>query len=183
MIRQAIDILREINVKFREAEQGLYIVDAAEMMAKLAATAIDAGARIIHEVRVEDVIYRENPLRVVGVAVQWNAELLSGLHVDPLLITSKAVVDAIGHDAEVLRVATKKIPGSNIVIKGEKSAYTPLSEELVVKYIGEVIQGLYVAGMAVAALHGLPRMGPIFSGMLLSGKKVAEKIIEKLKAK
>ena len=46
---------------------------------------------------------------------------------------------------------------------------------------GEVCPGLYVAGMAAAALHGTPRMGPIFGGMLLSGRKVAEIIIHKLK--
>jgi thiamine thiazole synthase len=35
--------------------------------------------------------------------------------------------------------------------------------------------------MAVAAVHGLPRMGPIFGSMLPSGKRVAELIISNLK--
>jgi len=34
--------------------------------------------------------------------------------------------------------------------------------------------------MAVAALNQLHRMGPIFSGMLLSGRRVAEEIIRDL---
>lgn len=45
---------------------------------------------------------------------------------------------------------------------------------------GKVVEGLYVAGMAVATLKHLYRMGPIFSGMLLSGKKVAEEILKTL---
>ena len=55
------------------------------------------------------------------------------------------------------------------------------SENLIVENTGEVCPGLYVAGMAVAALKQTPRMGPIFGGMLLSGKKVAEKIVERLR--
>ena len=35
--------------------------------------------------------------------------------------------------------------------------------------------------MAVAAVHSLPRMGPIFGGMLMSGRRVAEVIAEDLK--
>ena len=43
--------------------------------------------------------------------------------------------------------------------------------------------GLYVCGMAVSAVSGTPRMGPIFGGMLLSGKKVANLIIKELAKK
>jgi len=55
------------------------------------------------------------------------------------------------------------------------------AERLVVEKTGEVCPGLYVAGMAVAALHGTPRMEPIFGGMLLSGEKAAKLITERLK--
>jgi len=98
------------------------------------------------------------------------------------MIESRAVVDATGHDAEVVSVAARKIPELGIELKGEKSAYSEISEKLVVEKTGKVAEGLYVTGMSVAAVHGLPRMGPIFGGMLLSGKKVAELIRDDLKA-
>jgi len=60
--------------------------------------------------------------------------------------------------------------------------WAPEGEKAVVEATGQVCPGLYVAGMAVATLYGLPRMGPIFGGMLLSGKKVAEEIIKDLSA-
>ena len=54
------------------------------------------------------------------------------------------------------------------------------AEAGVVEKAGEIFPGLCVAGMSVCAIFGLPRMGPIFGGMLKSGKKVAELINEKI---
>uniref|UniRef100_A0A7C4BC28 Thiamine thiazole synthase n=1 Tax=Ignisphaera aggregans TaxID=334771 RepID=A0A7C4BC28_9CREN len=177
----ATPILRDFGVRFeRDDEEGLYVLDSSELMAKLAVGAINSGAKIVLGVHVEDVIYRENPLRVEGVVIQWSAVSMAGLHVDPLFVRSRAVIDATGHDAEVLQIVVRKIPEASLVIKGEKSAYSELSERVVVEKTGIALPGLYVTGMSVAALHGLPRMGPIFSSMLLSGKKVAEIVVNDL---
>ncbi|MCP8322520.1 MAG: thiazole biosynthesis protein [archaeon] len=161
----ADDILREIGCRLEMVEDGVYVADTAAMMAKLAAGAIDAGAKIIFGVVVDDLIFRSSPLEIIGAVVQWTSVTMSGLHVDPLPIKSKAVIDCTGHDAEVLAVASRKIPELNIMIPGEKSMWATLAEKLIVENTGEVCPGLYVAGMAVAALHQTPRMGPIFGGM------------------
>ncbi|RLE56313.1 MAG: ribose 1,5-bisphosphate isomerase [Thermoprotei archaeon] len=181
----ADSILREIGCRLSEVEDGVYVVDPAEMIAKLAASAIDAGARIILGVSVEDLVYREegDEIKVCGVVAQWSAVQLSGLHVDPIGIVSSAVVDATGHDAEVIAIAKKKLPKLRLELKGFSSMNVPVAEKLVVEYTGRVCPGLYVTGMAVATLYGLPRMGPIFGGMLLSGRKVAEVIIEDLQSR
>jgi len=178
---EAREVLDEIGVKY-VVDDDLLVFDSSELMAKLAAAAIDKGAKVIHGVSVEDVIYRENPLRIAGVVIQWSAVFMAGLHVDPLFIYSKAVVDATGHDAEVLSIVSRKVPEAGITLPGEKSAYSEIAEKLVVEKTGRVLPGLYVAGMAVAALYGLPRMGPIFGGMLLSGKRVASIIESDLKS-
>jgi len=177
----ADEILREMGIKLIKVEEGVYIVDTAEFMAKLAASTISAGAKIIHGITVDDVIFRENPLRVAGVAVEWTATQMAGLHVDPIFISAKAVVDATGHDAEVISVASRKIPELGITIPGEKSAYSEVAEKLTVENTGMVALGLYATGMTVTEVKGLPRMGPTFGAMVLSRKKVAEDIIRDLR--
>jgi thiamine thiazole synthase len=179
---RALPILNEFRVKYEYvSEYDLYVLDSSELMAKLAAGAIDSGAKIIHGITVEDLIVREDPFRVVGVVVQWSAVPLAGLHVDPLFIYSRAVVDATGHDAEVLKILERKNPSAGVRLLGERSAYSELGEARVVEMTGKVVEGLYVAGMAVAALKHIHRMGPIFSSMLLSGKKVAEEIVREVR--
>lgn len=177
----ADNILKEVGCKLESLEEGLFVVDTAEIMARLACGAIDAGAKIILGVTVDDVIYRESPTRVVGVVVQWTSVIMAGIHVDPLAVKAKAVIDCTGHDAEVLAVASRKIPELGFSVQGEKSMWASLAEELTVKNTREVCPGLFAAGMAVAAVDQTPRMGPIFGGMLLSGAKVAQLVIQKLR--
>lgn len=179
--KDVMDILEDFSIK--SVEKGDFLVcDTSELMAKLAAKCVDAGAKIILGVTVDDVIFRENPLRITGVCVQWSAVEMSGLHVDPIFVESRAVIDATGHDAEVIAVASRKVP-LEIAVPGERSAFAEESEKLVVEKTGRIIEGLYVTGMAVAAVHNLPRMGPIFGGMLKSGKRVAKIVAADLKLK
>jgi len=178
----ADQILRDIKCPLEKVNENLFAADTSAMIAKLANSVIDAGAKIILGVTVDDVIFRNGkPPKITGVVLQWTAVVMSGIHVDPLGVKAKAVVDCTGHDAEVLSVASRKIPELNLFIQGEKSMWASEAEKLTVEKTGEVCPGLYAAGMAIAALHNTPRMGPIFGGMLLSGKKVAELIIEKLR--
>jgi len=179
--RPSDEILREINCSFYEVRNGIFVMDPAELIAKLASASINAGARFLLGVTVEDVIYRENPLRIEGVVIQWSAITLSGLHVDPIALRSRAVIDATGHDAEVVRIVARKIPEAGLKeIPGEKSMYAPEGERFVFEKTGKILPGLYATGMAVTAVFNGPRMGPIFSSMLLSGRKIAEIVIRDL---
>ena len=182
--RDVEGILRQINCRFSvyERNPNLLVVDSAYLMSSLAYSAVESGAKIIFGVTVDDVIYREDPLRITGVVIQWTPVIMSGIHVDPLMINARAVIDATGHDAEVINVAARKIPELNLAPRGEKSMYTEKSERVVVELSGKVVDGLYAAGMSVASLYNLPRMGPIFSSMLLSGKKTADVVIRDLRA-
>lgn len=175
---EAMPVVEDFKIRYKKSDQGLYTIDPPELIAKLAVGALDAGAKIILGAYVHDVIVRYEPPKIVGVLWNWTAVDLAKLHVDPIYTQSKALVDATGHGAEIVCIAAKKNPELEIRLAGEKSNWSEVSEKLVVEYTGKVAEGLYVTGIAVCAVYGLPRMGPIFGGMLLSGKKLAE-IIEK----
>lgn len=174
----AHEILEEVGVRLEPYSRGVWVADVAESIAKLAVGAIDSGARILLGANVEDLIIRNS--RVCGVVVQWSAVALAGLHVDPLALESRAVVDCTGHDAEIVGIAAKKNPELGIKLLGERSMDAVRAERAVVELTGEVFPGLWAAGMAAAAAKGGPRMGPIFGGMLLSGRKVADLISKEL---
>jgi sulfide-dependent adenosine diphosphate thiazole synthase len=175
-------LLEEIGVNLTDEGAGYYTADSVEASAKLIASAIDAGARLYNAITVEDVMMRDS--KVTGVVINWSAVNVAGLHVDPVTIRSKYVIDATGHAAEVCRVVQAKVgrlrtPSGKI--EGERSRWAEVGEKMTVKNTVEVFPNLYVTGMACNAVMGAPRMGPIFGGMLLSGKKVAELILRRKK--
>ncbi len=68
-LKNAKEILDDVGVRYVE-KGDLLVTDAAELIAKLAAKALDSGAKILLGVSVEDVVVRTNPLRVAGVVAQ-----------------------------------------------------------------------------------------------------------------
>jgi thiazole biosynthesis enzyme len=172
-------VLDEFDVKTTEYEKNYYTADAIECVCKIGSHAMTAGAKIFNCVSVEDVIIREN--RVTGLVIGWSPVEIARLHVDPLSISAEHIIDATGHDTEVLRVIERKAdmkfntPEGKIM--GERSMWAEKAEKLTIENTREICPGVFVAGMAANAAFGGPRMGPIFGGMLVSGKKAAELIL------
>jgi len=75
------------------------------------------------------------------------------------------------------RKADMKLNTETGKVMGERSLWADKAEKLTLKNTKKICPGVFVAGMSANAAFGGPRMGPIFGGMLLSGKKVAELII------
>jgi thiamine thiazole synthase len=175
-------ILDDFDINYHEYEQGYYVASSVESVAKLICGATGAGAEIFNLIDVEDVMIRENDA-VCGLVINWGTVSMTGLHVDPLAIKAKIVIDGTGHDAGICNTVLRKIPGAKIGtgIPGEKPMWADVGERVLMDTTKEVYPGLIAAGMAANAVAGAPRMGPVFGGMMLSGKKAAEIAIEKLK--
>jgi len=178
---EAKEILDEFDIRTEEYEKGYYIADSVEASSALCFKAIQAGAKIFNLMSIEDVMIRGNE-RITGLVVNWSAVDLAKLHVDPLTIRSRMVIDATGHACEICHIIVNKLGGKLRTesggVMGEKSMWAEVAERKVMENTKEVFPGLIVAGMAANAVCGTPRMGPIFGGMLLSGKRAAEVALE-----
>lgn len=171
-------ILKQAGIKVKDEGKGYYSADSIEVVSKLCATAIDAGVRVFNTISVEDVLINNN--RVNGFVINWSAVEIAGLHVDPLSIRASYCIDATGHAVEVCHIVRKKVGKLNTPsgeIEKERSMNAEIGEKTVVENTKEVYPGLIVAGMGANAVYGAPRMGPIFGGMLLSGKRAADLIL------
>jgi thiazole biosynthesis enzyme len=177
-------ILDEFGIATTEYEEGYYVANAVELASTLCSLATKRGARIFNLLSVEDVVIREDD-RVSGLVLNWASVFLANLHIDPIALRSKLVIDATGHDCEICHLVIEKVGGKlrtttgNII--GEKSMWAEIGEREILENTKEVYPGLIVTGMAASAVFGSPRMGPIFGGMLLSGKKAARVAMELLK--
>ena len=103
---EAMDIVREFGINYAPFGEGLYVMDSVESTSALLYHAVHAGATVFNCYSVEDVVYKEN--RVSGVVVNWTPVLREGLHVDPLNILAKVVIDGTGHDSEIAATVARK---------------------------------------------------------------------------
>ncbi|AFK22805.1 ribulose-1,5-biphosphate synthetase [Pyrococcus sp. ST04] len=173
----AREILDEFGIRYEEFEKGYYVADAIEVASTIASKTVKAGVKIFNMIEVEDLVVKDG--KVSGIVINWTPVHMTGLHVDPLTVESKFVVDSTGHGAQVTQYLLKRGLIKNI--PGEGPMWADQGEKLTVENTKEVFPGLYVTGMAANAVSGAPRMGPIFGGMFLSGRKAAKEILSKLK--
>jgi len=172
-------ILDELGVPYEEAAPGLMVADGPHACSKLIAAACDAGVKFANMTVFEDVVLREDG-RVAGAVINWTPVQALPRQitcVDPVAIEAKLVMDATGHDAQV---ASKLEERGMFKTKGFGAMWVERSEDLILEHTGEVYPGLIAMGMAISTIYGLPRMGPTFGGMLLSGEIAAKVALEKL---
>ncbi|MBI5789818.1 MAG: thiazole biosynthesis protein [Candidatus Schekmanbacteria bacterium] len=174
-------VLEELKVPMKQVSPGLHVADGPYACSKLIAAACEAGAKFLNMTKFDDVVLRNG--RVEGTVVNWTP--VSALPraitcVDPIALEAKVVIDATGHDAWVVKSLEKR---GLLKMEGMGAMDIMASEDGIVEKTGQIFPGLVVCGMSVSTAYGIPRMGPTFGGMLLSGKKAADLVIDSLLSK
>ena len=175
-------VLDELGIPYKEVSNGLFVADGPHACSKLIAATCDAGVKFANMTVFEDLVLKEDG-RVCGAVINWTP--ISALPreitcVDPVAIEAAMLIDATGHDAKVV----KKLEERGLLkTEGFGAMWVEKSEDLIIEHTGEVHPGLIVTGMAVSTTYGLPRMGPTFGGMLLSGEVAAQIALDKLPSK
>ena len=176
---EAVSLLDEMGIRCELRRDGLYAVDAIELAVGLCWNALQVGVTVLNLMTAEDLCVHDD--RVTGVVVNRSG-LPANLPVDPIVFSANAIVDATGHEAVLVQSLRKRhlLSFATTSESGEGPMNATEGENFVVEHAGEVFPGLWVSGMSVSAAFGGPRMGPIFGGMLLSGKRVAQSILAAL---
>ncbi|HUT37358.1 MAG TPA: sulfide-dependent adenosine diphosphate thiazole synthase [Planctomycetota bacterium] len=179
-VREPADqVLDELGVPHKKVSEGLHVADGPHACSKLIAAACDAGVKFANLTTVDDVVLREGG-RVAGLVINWTPVRAMPREitcVDPIAMEARLVVDATGHDASVARTLADR---GILELPGCAPMWVERSEDAIVEHTGEILPGLIAIGMAVSTVFGLPRMGPTFGAMLLSGKRGAQVALAQL---
>jgi thiamine thiazole synthase len=179
---EAREITDELDIPVKTYLPGYYTADSIHTVSTLIHQAMGRGLKIFNCISVEDIVFKKD--RVSGLVINYSPVEMAGLHVDPLTLHSSFVLDATGHPANVVHALVRKM-GVKLdtptgAVMGERSMDAGLGEAHTVENTREVFPGLFVSGMAANASYGGYRMGPVFGGMLLSGRKAAREMIGRL---
>ena len=181
---EALEILDVFNISHKPVEDapGYHTLDSVEMASGLIFGALKAGAKMFNSVSVEDIIFKDG--KVGGLVINWTPVERLGMHVDPLTVTADCVLDGTGHPSEIINLAVSKahirLSTETGGIMGERPMWVDSGEASTVANTREYFPGLFACGMSANNVSGGYRMGPVFGGMLLSGRKAAQLIMERL---
>lgn len=181
---EALEIVRDFGIDYTPVAgtENLYTLDSVEMASALIYGAVKAGAKIFNAISVEDIVFQNN--QVGGLVINWTPVERLGMHVDPLTVLAKCVLDGTGHPSEIVKLASEKAhieldtPTGKIL--GERPMWVDSGEASTVANTKEYFPGLFACGMSANNCMGGYRMGPIFGGMMLSGRKAAQLIAQRL---
>ncbi len=178
--QEALEILEDFNISYRAIEDapGYFTLDSVEMASGLIFGALKAGAKIFNSVSVEDIVFKNG--HIAGLVINWTPVERLGMHVDPLTVLADYVLDGTGHPSEIMKLAVNKaqvkLDTPTGEVMGEKPMWVESGEPSTIENTREYFPGLFACGMSANNVMGGYRMGPIFGGMLLSGRKAAELI-------
>jgi thiazole biosynthesis enzyme len=172
----ALPIVTAAGIRATPYTGGLHVVDATELACTLSLQAIRAGAVLLNLIALEDLCLRDG--KVTGIVAN-RSTFVGALPVDPIVFSANAVIDATGHEAVAVEQLRRRGILNPELGRGEAPMNASAGESFVVERAAEVYPGLWVTGMSVCAAFAGPRMGPIFGGMMLSGKRVAKMILDR----